>query len=91
MLKIKKDFECKEVLGDYMVIPKGDAMQEFSGTLVLSESAAAAWEVMEKGCTMEELVDAVYEQFDAEKEEIAIDMAELVGRLRGYGILEEGA
>lgn len=89
MLKTKPEFECKEVLGDYMVIPKGDAMAEFSGTLILSETAASAWKYMEQGCGMEELADAMEEEYDASREEIMENMEQLVGKLKGFGVLEE--
>lgn len=91
MLKIKENFECREVLGDYMVIPKGEAMQEFSGTLVLSETAACAWKMLEQGCTLQELTEKMAAEFDAPTEVIGQDMEELIERLEAYQVLEKDA
>lgn len=88
MYKIKNNFSCQEVLGDYMVIPQGEAMQTFSGTLILSETSAFAWKLLQAGCTKEALIDAMLEEYDADRDVIAADMDALIDQLQSYDVLE---
>lgn len=88
MIKIKQGYELKKVLDDYMVIPAGEAMTEFSGTLLLSETAARAWELLKEGCDREELVEGVLAEYSADRAVVEADVEELLQRLGQYGVLE---
>ncbi len=88
IMKVKENYELKKVLDDYMVIPKGSAMKTFSGTIVLSETAAFAWEKLQQDVTTEELIQSVLEEFEAEPEQVERDVLDLIEKLKTYDVLE---
>ena len=60
----KKNFILQKIGEEYMVIPVGNASEQFKGTLILNESAALYWKEVEKGTTVEGLVTVAMDQFD---------------------------
>ncbi len=88
-MKIKKNYELKKVLDDYMVIPTGDEMMRFSGTLILSETAACVWEKLKQGVSKEDLIDSVLSQYDVSREEVTKDLEQLLEQLDSYHILSK--
>ena len=64
MIKTKKNYILQEVGGEYLVIPVGDASEEFKGILTLNDTAAIYWKEVEKGTTFDNLVTFAMEKFD---------------------------
>ena len=89
MMKIREHFECKKVLDDYMVIPTGERMNDFSATIILSETAACAWDYLKDGCSREELVDQILKEYDISRDVVESDVDALLEKLEEFGVLEE--
>ena len=61
--RIKENFVVRHILDDNLVVPTGDAMAGFLGTIVLSETACYVWEQLQKDRTEEELVNCVLQEY----------------------------
>ena len=86
-MKVKENYELKNVLGEYIVIPQGSEMKVFSGAMVLSEESAFVWNLLKKETTREELLSSVLKEYDVSQEKAAEDLDGMLRQLEEYGIL----
>lgn len=87
-MKVKDGFVLRDVMDEHIVMPAGTQMKEFEGVIVLSTTAAYAWELLQKDITRSELIRTMMAEFDADEKTISQDVDELIDRLNGYGVLE---
>ena len=88
MMKIKDGFILREVAGNYIVVAVGDAVKEFNGIINLNETGAFLWNVLVKGATEEELLDAILNEYEVEKEIAERDVKAFVEKLTEAKILK---
>lgn len=88
-IKIKDGFLLREVAGDYVVVPVGDATKTFYGMIQLNASGAFFWEQCRKETTKERVLQAVTEKYEVEESLASKDLEHFLDQLRNAGILEE--
>ena len=66
-MKIKEGFILREVAGSFIVVAVGEAVKTYNGVITLNETSAFLWNILVKGATEDELVDALLEEYDVEK------------------------
>ena len=71
MIKIKKDFILQKIGDECMVIPVGNASKQFKGILTLNDTATFYWKEVEKGTTVESLLNSAMDLFDDIDEDTA--------------------
>ncbi len=87
-MKIKSDFTIQKVGGSYVAVPVGETSRHFHGMIRLNESGAFVWNLMaEKDCTEEDLVNAILDRYEIDRETAAADVARILEVLRANGIL----
>lgn len=86
-MKIVKEFICREIAGEYVLVPTGDTAQELNGMININESARFMWENIEQTDSFEELVSLVLKEFEVEEEIAKRDVASFVNDLLRYGFL----
>lgn len=69
-MKIKKGFVLREVAGQFVVVPVGDAVIDFNGMITLNKSAKLLFESLQEEKSVGELADLL-----AEKYQIGYDRA----------------
>ena len=69
-MKIKEGFMLRNVADNYVVVPMGKEAADFNGMITLNETGAFMWKCLEKGCTKDELVTKVLEEYEAEEEQV---------------------
>ena len=87
MLQVRPDFLLREVAGERILVPVGEAALSLHGMICLSESGALLWEKLHEPCTMRTLVDALL----ADRDTAAADVREFLGKLEQHGVLLSGA
>ena len=87
-MRIAKEFILRDVAGEHVLIPTGKTTQEFNGMITISDTAKFIWENLEKVDSMEELVDAMLNEFEVDKETAAKDAAGLLAELLHIGFIE---
>lgn len=80
-MKIKDGFILREVAGSYIVVAVGDAVKTFNGVITLNETSAFLWNVLIKGATEEELVNALLGEYEVEKETAEKGVKAFINRL----------
>lgn len=77
-MKIKEGFIIREVGTEYIVVPIGEAVQQFHGMVKLNESGAFLWRFFSEEHTEEEGVEALLGEYDVDEETAKKDVAAFV-------------
>ena len=85
-MKLKENYIVQEIDGEqFMVAVGGEA---FNGIVRSNETAAFIVDCLKEETTMDAIVDRMCAEYDAPKETIAADVAEIINTLRGIHALE---
>lgn len=87
-MRASKDLILREIAGEYILIPVGKAALRLHGMINLSESAAFLWKRLQNDATEEQLVDALLEEYDVDRQTALSDVAELLELMRTAGVIE---
>ena len=87
-MKLKYKFEIVEVGDDITAVPVGDGADVMHGVLQLNDAAADIMRLLEKDTTEPEIVDAIYEMYDVEKQELTGQVHDFIETLKKDGIIE---
>jgi len=87
-MKIKDGFMLREIAGTWVVVPLGQRVVEYNGLMILNESGALLWKLLEKGAEMDDLVQALLNEYDVDEATARADIEEMIGNIRDRGLLE---
>ena len=88
-MKAKEGFILREVLGEFMIMPVGDNIGTYTGTVILNEVSAFVWKKLQQPISFDELVAAITAEYDIDSETASKDLQELLEQFRSYELLEE--
>ena len=80
-MQIKDGFILREVAGSYLVVAVGNAVKEFGGIVNLNETGAFLWRLLEKSSTESEMVDALLNEYEVDRETAEKDVKAFVEKL----------
>ena len=86
-MRLKSDFITQDIDDTQFLIPLGG--EAFQGIVRSNETAAFIVDCLKNENTEAGIVDAMCTRYDAPREAIAADVAEILDTLRGIGALEE--
>ena len=86
-MKIHKNFTMRNIAGEYILVPVGEAALDISGLLITNEVGAFIWEELAKEVTEEVLLARILEEFEIDEETAKADLQEFLGRLKELNIL----
>ena len=89
-MKARSGFELKHVVGEYMLMPTGDNIGKFNGTVVLNEVSAFIWKKLQNPVSRDDLLTAILDKYNVEEANAAKDLDALLEKLKGFGVVEEG-
>ena len=88
-MKAKPGFILRNVVDEYILIPTGENIGKFNGTMILNEVSAFVWEKLQNPMSKEDLVQAVLDEYEVERAVASKDLDSLLETLRGYGVIED--
>ena len=88
-MKAKNGFVLRKVVDEQILMPVGDNIGQFNGTVLMNDVSAFVWEKMQEPVTKEELLQAVLSEFEVDEETASRDLDELLEKFAGLGIIEE--
>ena len=89
-MKINENFLLREVAGNRVVMPVGEAAERFNGMIKLNGSGAYLFEKIQGGIADENgLVTAMLGDYDIDEETARRDIGNFVATLRKMGIIED--
>ena len=86
-MKANPGFVLRNVVGEYVLMPTGDNIGKFQGTVLLNEVSALVWEKLQSPVSKEDLLKAVLDEFEVEKAVASADLDALLETLRGYNLI----
>ena len=87
-MKVNMEFVTREVAGEYLLVPVGKTTLNLNGIMTLNEVGAFLWEKLPQAADEAALVDAVLEEYEAERPEVEQDVADFLGKLHELKIIE---
>lgn len=88
-MKISEDYIIREIAGEYVVVPTGQAAVRFNGLITINEVGAFLWRKLQAGADEAQLLQAVLEEYDVEEAAAKADIAKFLQVLKQNHILEQ--
>ena len=71
-MKISKEFVLREIAGDYVIVPTGEAAFRFQGLITVNDTGAFLWNKLQEGeKTEDDLTDALCNEYETDRTEAA--------------------
>lgn len=86
-MKLSKDFICRHVCGETLLMPVGEKTKEFNGIFTLSETGAFLLQEAADGMELEAAAAGLSAAFEISDEEALRDTRDFFAQLKSYGIL----
>ena len=88
-MKLENGFEIVNIVDDYMLVPVGEKMEQFNGTVILNEVSAFLLKKMKNDVTKEELIEYIIEEYDVDKGRAKMDVENVMKEMIEIGIIHE--
>lgn len=88
-MKMKYEFAVRDIAGDYVLVPLGEAALHFSGMITTSDVGAFIVRTLTEETSLEELTGKLMEEYNVDAETAAADLKEFTDQLRKLELLED--
>ena len=88
-MKVSDQFIMRTIADEYLLVPTGQLAFQIKGLIVLSESGALLFNRLKGGCSREDLVAALTEEYEVSEEEATRDTEAFLDQMRSLMILLE--
>ena len=82
-------FIMRVVVDKQVIVPVGEAAENFHGMLSVNTTGAYIWELLEKEQTEESLAQALAEKYEVSVQIALSDVRHFLGKLRKVGAITE--
>ena len=86
-MKLNRNFLHHQIDGQAVIVPT--AGSDFHGLVQGNKTLAVIAECLLRDTTEEEIVEALCERFDGDREDIKLDVAQALKKLREIGAIDE--
>lgn len=89
-MKLKQGFILRKCGEAQIVVPVGANVEKYKNLMItLSGSAMLLWSMLEKGCEKEELISAMLETYDVERDVVENDVSLFLKKLAQAELLDD--
>lgn len=88
-MKVKSNYIFRDIAGEHLLIPTGEAALNVKGLIALSESGSLLYRKLCSECTREDLVAALTAEYDVNAEVAAEDVDAFLEQMRQLDMLME--
>ena len=88
-MKINENFLLRDVAGQKVVLPVGEAAEKFNGMIRLNDTGIYLWTLLEQDTNEDALVSAMLQDYEIDEQTARGDIRRFVETLRKAGILVE--
>ena len=87
-MKISSNYVIREIAGDYIIVPIGQAIFDFLGLITVNEIGAFIWKLLqENDLTLNEIETAIKDEYEVEPSIVKKDVIDFLNQLIKYRIL----
>ena len=87
-MKLRYELVLRNVAGETILVPIGEAAKKYSGLFAVNELGAFLWERIPEAESEAALVNLVLEDYEVSREEAEQDVQEFLGKLREMDLLD---
>ena len=87
-MKIKENFVLRQVAQVWVVLPLAEQTQNLNGMLTLTDSGAMLWKLLEQGCDLSALVEALTAEYEVCEDRARADAEKFTRKLLEFGCLD---
>lgn len=88
-VKAKAGFILRHIMDEYMLMPTGENISKFNGTVLLNGVSAFLWEKLQSPVSREDLLTALLDEYEVDEATAVRDLDTLLEKLRDYGVIED--
>jgi hypothetical protein len=88
-MKAKSGFVLRDIVGEKILMPTGDNIGKFKGTVLLNDIAAFVWQKLQDSVSRDDLLRAVLDEYEVEEAVAAEDLDKFLQTLREYEVIED--
>lgn len=88
-MKTNPDYILREIAGETILVPSGEASKEINGLINLNPTAAFIWKNINIVSSTNELIEKLLEEFEIDEETAAQDVHGLLKELIQVGMVFE--
>lgn len=88
-MKISKSYIIREIAGEYVAVPTGEAAVRFNGLITINEIGAFLWRKLQEETDEAGLLQAVLEEYEVDEATARADIQTFLRTLEQNGILEQ--
>lgn len=88
-MKVSDQFILRTIADEYLLVPTGQLAFQIKGLIALSESGALLYNRLKGGCSREDLVAALTEEYEVSEEEASRDTEAFLDQMRSLKMLLE--
>lgn len=88
-MKVSSLFISRKIADEHLLVPVGEAAMTVKGLIALSESGSMLYEKLKTGCSREDLIAALTEQYDVSEAVASEDTDAFLNQMRQLSILVE--
>lgn len=88
-MQIKLGFAMRKIAGSNIVVPVGAASSDFNGMITLNDTGAFLWNCFLQPTTEAQVVEALMNEYEVERQRAAADVAHFAALLRENDLLAE--
>lgn len=86
-MELKLQLVKRDVAGETILVPIGDASLKIKGLITLNETASVLWDALPNAENAEQLADVLENEFEADRETLLQDAEGFLESLRGLGVI----
>lgn len=87
-MKAKSGFVLRNIVGEKILMPTGDNIGKFKGTILMNDVSAFVWEKLQTPMSRDDLLAAILDEFEVEESVAAADLDALLAKLNEYEVIE---
>ena len=87
-MKACTGFILRNIAGEYILMPTGDKIGAFRGTVLMNELSAFIWEQLQTPVSRDDLLSRILDRYDTDEKTAAADLDALLAELKQMEVIE---
>lgn len=87
-MRIKEGFVIRDIMGQTIVVPTGEASKDFSGMIKLNETGKDIWNALNEGKSKEQIIQMIITEYDVTEERAKNGVENFLKLMEEKGFLE---
>ena len=88
-MRVNPNFELVNMADDYILVPVGEQMERFNGTVVLNEVSSFIFECLKNDQTEEDLIKSLIDEYEVDSNTARTDVHEALSTMKKLGVIYE--